>query len=86
MINSSKSKWNNVSKNDIELFKLINNITLSNNCPYFLIGAKARDILLEFYGKNAAQRATLDIDIAKQQLSYEDALSRISMIEKGLND
>ncbi|WP_131782785.1 hypothetical protein [Legionella gresilensis] len=64
MTNSSKSKWNNISDNDIELFNLINDITLSNNCPYFLIGAKARDILLEFYGRNTALRATLDTDIA----------------------
>jgi predicted nucleotidyltransferase len=64
MTNSLKNKWNNFSDENIELFKLINEITLINNCPYFLIGAKARDILLEHFGKNEAQRATLDTDIA----------------------
>lgn len=64
MTNTSKNKWNNFSKNDLELLRLINEITHNNNCPYFLIGAKARDILLEYFGKNEAQRATLDTDIA----------------------
>jgi predicted nucleotidyltransferase len=39
-------------------------VTTTNNCSYFLIGAKARDIILEYFGKNEAQRATLDTDIA----------------------
>lgn len=39
-------------------------MTTANNCAYFLIGAKARDILLEHFGKNEAQRATLDTDMA----------------------
>lgn len=71
MINSLKTKWNNFSENDIALFKLINEITLINNCPYFLIGAKARDILLENFGKHEAQRATLDTDIAICCKSWE---------------
>jgi predicted nucleotidyltransferase len=59
-----KKKWGSFLPSDIELFKLINEVTSSNNCAYFLIGAKARDILLEYFGKNAAQRATLDTDMA----------------------
>lgn len=64
MINTLKNKWSNFSSNDLELLRLINEITHNNSCPYFLIGAKARDILLEYFGKNEAQRATLDTDIA----------------------
>lgn len=64
MNNTLKKKWNNFSPSDIELFKLINEVTSANNCAYFLIGAKARDILLEYFGKNEAQRATLDTDMA----------------------
>ncbi len=64
MNNTLKKKWNNFSPSDIELFKLINKVTTANHCSYFLIGAKARDILLECFGKNEAQRATLDTDIA----------------------
>lgn len=64
MSSTLKKKWNNFSPSDIELFKLINEVTSANNCAYFLIGAKARDILLEYFDKNEAQRATLDTDIA----------------------
>jgi predicted nucleotidyltransferase len=64
MNNILKKKWNNFSPSDVELFKLINEVASANNCSYFLIGAKARDILLEYFGKNEAQRATLDTDIA----------------------
>lgn len=64
MNNTLKKKWNNFYPSDMELFKLIKEVTSANNCAYFLIGAKARDIILEYFGKNAAQRATLDTDIA----------------------
>ncbi len=72
MTNSLKSKWSNLSEEHIDLFKLINEITLINNCTYFLIGAKARDILLEYFGKKEAQRATLDTDIAICCKSWEE--------------
>ncbi|HAT1824491.1 nucleotidyl transferase AbiEii/AbiGii toxin family protein [Legionella pneumophila] len=64
MSNTLKKKWNNFFPSDIELFKLINEVASANNCAYFLIGAKARDILLEYFDKKAAQRATLDTDMA----------------------
>ncbi len=64
MISSLENRWNNFSDDDIALFSLINKIAHDNDCSYFLIGAKARDILLEYFDKKAALRKTLDTDIA----------------------
>ncbi|APF04011.1 TPA: nucleotidyl transferase AbiEii/AbiGii toxin family protein [Legionella pneumophila] len=83
MTNSLKNKWNSFSEENIDLFKLINKISLINNCTYFLIGAKARDILLEYFGKNEAQRATLDTDIAICCKSWEEFYKiKNTLIEK----
>lgn len=84
MTNSLKNKWNSISVENIELFKLINEITLINNCTYFLIGARARDILLEYFGKKEAQRATLDTDIAICCKSWKEFYKiKSALIEKG---
>lgn len=64
MTNLLKNKWNNISDNDMALFRLVNDIATINNCSWFLIGARARDILMEYFAKPEAQRATLDTDIA----------------------
>lgn len=64
MTSSLKNKWNNFSDNDIELFALINKITNENGCSYFLIGAKARDMLLDYFDKKVELRKTLDTDVA----------------------
>ncbi|WP_058513379.1 hypothetical protein [Legionella santicrucis] len=49
MSNTLKKKWNNFFPSDVELFKPIKKVASANNCAYFLIGAKARDILLEYF-------------------------------------
>ncbi|KTD60472.1 hypothetical protein Lsan_2024 [Legionella santicrucis] len=64
MTSSLENRWNNFSDNDIELFELINKIARDNDSSYFLIGAKARDMLLDYFGKKAELRKTLDTDIA----------------------
>ena len=51
MTSSLENKWNNFSDIDIELFKLINKIARENDCSYYLIGAKARDMLLDYFDK-----------------------------------
>jgi len=64
MTSSLENKWNNFSDIDIELFELINKIAGDNNCSYFLVGAKARDMLLDYFDKKVELRKTLDTDIA----------------------
>lgn len=64
MTSSLENKWNNFSDIDIELFELINKIARDNDCSYFLIGAKARDMLLDYFDKKAELRKTLDTDVA----------------------
>jgi len=58
MTSSLENRWNNFSDNDIELFALINKITRDNGCSYFLIGAKARDMLLDYFDKKVELRKT----------------------------
>lgn len=64
MTSSLENRWNNFSDIDIELFTLINKIARENDCAYFLIGAKARDMLLDYFDKKAELRKTLDTDVA----------------------
>tara|TARA_Y100000588_G_C14173074_1_gene890078 strand:- start:112 stop:930 length:819 start_codon:yes stop_codon:yes gene_type:complete len=64
MTSSLENRWNNFSDIDIELFALINKIARENDCAYFLIGAKARDMLLDYFDKKAELRKTLDTDVA----------------------
>lgn len=64
MTSSLENKWNNLSDIDIELFALINKIARDNGCSYFLIGAKARDMLLDHFDKQVELRKTLDTDVA----------------------
>lgn len=72
MTSSLENKWNNFSDFDIELFELINKIARDNNCSYFLVGAKARDMLLDHFDKNAELRKTLDTDIALCCRSWQE--------------
>ncbi|CEK09173.1 nucleotidyl transferase AbiEii/AbiGii toxin family protein [Legionella hackeliae] len=72
MTSSLENRWSNISANDIELFSLINKITLENDCSYFLIGAKARDILLAYFDRKVDLRKTLDTDIAVCCRNWEE--------------
>ena len=64
MTNILKKKWSNFLVNDFALFRLINAVTTDNHCAYYLVGAKARDLLFEHFGCTRIQRATLDTDVA----------------------
>lgn len=64
MKNILKKQWSDFLANDFVLFRLINAVTTDNHCVYYLVGAKARDLLFEYFGCGRLQRATLDTDIA----------------------
>ena len=72
MTSSLENRWNNFSDNDIALFSLINKTTVDNDCSYFLIGAKARDVLLNYFDKKVNLRKTLDTDIAVCCRNWQD--------------
>ncbi len=64
MTNILKKQWSDFLANDFALFRLINAVATENHCAYYLVGAKARDLLFEHFGCGRVQRATLDTDIA----------------------
>ncbi len=69
-IDSSKVSFN--GKGFKSFFKVINDVCGKYNFSYFVIGAFARDIILENIFNEKGGAATKDIDIAIQLESWED--------------
>lgn len=53
-----------IDKVAVSALRRIHQISSSMNIPFFIVGATARDILLEVHYGIASKRATVDIDIA----------------------
>lgn len=52
-----------ISETTVSILKEIEEVSRKLNCPFFVVGAAARDIILEHQFDIQPQRATIDIDI-----------------------
>ncbi len=59
---------------------LINRVAIENSIPFFLVGAKAREFLLEYWHEIRPSRATLDIDFGIQVPGW----NKFEELKKGL--
>lgn len=72
MNNTSISLSTKLSDPDFELLSTIDKISHHLNLPYFILGAKARDIILENVFNIRSPRATLDTDLAISVNNWND--------------
>ena len=88
-----KNTWHNLTgkfdRQTVAFFEEIVHITRSLGIPFFVVGAAARDILLEHLHGIKPQRATADVDIGilvsdwKQFYGLKDALIKNAGFEQG---
>jgi predicted nucleotidyltransferase len=64
MITTSLDLSGKVDKVTVSALGRIHQITSSMSIPFFIVGATARDILLEVHHGIGSKRATVDIDVA----------------------
>ena len=64
MTNTSIDLSGKIDKATVSALNLIHKISSSLNIPFFVVGATARDILLDVSYGIGTKRATLDVDIA----------------------
>ena len=64
MANTSLDLCGKIDKIAVSALLQINQIASSMNIPFFVVGAAARDILLEVHYGIGSKRATVDIDVA----------------------
>ena len=56
----------------VEVLSLVNREAKGLDIPFFIVGAMARDIVLEFCYKLPARRSTLDLDIGVEVAGWEE--------------
>ncbi len=84
MNKSSLDITGKIDRNTLDAVETINNVMKSVNLPFFIIGATARDFILEHYHNISPYRATLDIDLGVR-VSQWDNFSKLKqgLIETG---
>ena len=75
MTSTSLNLSGKINKIVVSVLSRINQISSSMNIPFFIVGATARDILLEIHYGIGSKRATLDIDNEKDYHTMQKMFS-----------
>jgi predicted nucleotidyltransferase len=60
-----------ISEPTVSILREIEEVSRRMNCPFFVVGATARDIILEHQFDIQSQRATVDIDIGVRMAGWD---------------
>lgn len=61
-----------ISETSVSILREIEEVSRRMNCPFFMVGATARDIILEHQFDIQPQRATIDIDIGVLMAGWDN--------------
>jgi predicted nucleotidyltransferase len=73
-----------IEKVYLEVINIIKKSAESNGTPFFIIGALARDIIMEYFYGIKAPRLTMDIDIGIKVSTWEQFGRIISILVNNL--